>query len=227
MWTSFLGLCLWEPGQIQFCTPSKLFSLLLPPLQTRQLDVEVTSIVCHCDRCSVDDRKLCLCISCGYLLLPPDEQADICYVQYTITHWGDLAYLQNQYWFDPLFLFATGAVAALAKSSLAARYWLLTRNKFITLTLFCLITVATGGAFACGVTIAIFPEYTNRRKVIIPGTCVVISSENLAHHRSRDGHFNCVGSSRREDLVQFDRGEGPCSHRSHMSRHSLEETFNY
>ncbi|KAJ7675303.1 hypothetical protein B0H14DRAFT_3908891 [Mycena olivaceomarginata] len=94
---------------------------------------------------------------------------------YTITHWGDLAYLQNQYWFDPLFLFATGAVAALAKSSLAARYWLLTRNKFITLTLFCLITVATGGAFACGVTIAIFPEYTNRRKVIIPGTTWLIT----------------------------------------------------
>ncbi|KAJ7891852.1 hypothetical protein B0H14DRAFT_1042708 [Mycena olivaceomarginata] len=94
---------------------------------------------------------------------------------YTITHWGDLAYLQNQYWFDPLFLFATGAVAALAKSSLAARYWLLTRNKFITLTLFFLITVATGGAFACGVTIAIFPEYTNRRKVIIPGTTWLIT----------------------------------------------------
>ncbi|KAJ7703837.1 hypothetical protein B0H14DRAFT_3173212 [Mycena olivaceomarginata] len=54
-------------------------------------------------------------------------------------------------------------------------YWLLTRNKFITLTLFFLITVATGGAFACGVTIAIFPEYTNRRKVIIPGTTWLIT----------------------------------------------------
>ncbi|KAJ7800593.1 hypothetical protein B0H14DRAFT_3885507 [Mycena olivaceomarginata] len=94
---------------------------------------------------------------------------------YTITHWGDLAYLQNQYWFDPLYIFATGVVAALAQSFLAGRYWLLTRNKFITLTLFIFITVATGGAFACGVTIAMFPEYTNRRKVIIPATTWLIT----------------------------------------------------
>ncbi|KAJ7323816.1 hypothetical protein DFH08DRAFT_1028571 [Mycena albidolilacea] len=77
--------------------------------------------------------------------------------------------------FDPLYLFATGVVAALAQIFLAARYWLLTRNKFITLTLFVFITVATGGAFACGVTIAIFPEYTNRRKAIIPATTWLIT----------------------------------------------------
>ncbi|KAF8202687.1 hypothetical protein K438DRAFT_1965177 [Mycena galopus ATCC 62051] len=113
---------------------------------------------------------------------------------YTITHWGDLAYLENQYWFDPLYLFATGVVAASAQSFLAGRYWLLTRNKFITLTLFFFITVAvsfypsftplnsdfnrrwqTGGAFACGVTIAIFPEYTNRRKATIPATTWLIT----------------------------------------------------
>ncbi|KAJ7845663.1 hypothetical protein B0H13DRAFT_2094873 [Mycena leptocephala] len=97
----------------------------------------------------------------------------------------DLAYLQNQYWashfgpigrnFDPLYLFVTGVVAALAQSFLAARYWLLTRNKFITLTLFFFITVATGGAFACGVTIAIFPKYTNRWKAIIPATTWLIT----------------------------------------------------
>jgi hypothetical protein len=50
-----------------------------------------------------------------YLLLPPHGRADICHLQYTITHWGlsfylitivadpvrfsgDLTYLQNQYW---------------------------------------------------------------------------------------------------------------------------------
>ncbi|KAJ7237809.1 hypothetical protein C8J57DRAFT_1727794 [Mycena rebaudengoi] len=94
---------------------------------------------------------------------------------YTITHWGDLAYLQNQYWFDPLYLFATGIVAALAQGFLAARYWLLTRNKFITFTLFLFITVAAGGAFACGVTLTIFPEYKNRRKAIIPATTWLIT----------------------------------------------------
>ncbi|KAJ6525053.1 hypothetical protein DFH09DRAFT_1188984 [Mycena vulgaris] len=45
---------------------------------------------------------------------------------YTITHWGNLAYLQNQYWPIPLYMFTTGIVAALAQSFLAGRYWLLT-----------------------------------------------------------------------------------------------------
>ncbi|KAJ6504993.1 hypothetical protein C8R45DRAFT_1090755 [Mycena sanguinolenta] len=77
--------------------------------------------------------------------------------------------------FDPLYLFATGLVAALAQSFLAARYWLLTRNKFVALTLFCFITVAIGGAFACGIRIAQFPEYTNRKKVVIPATTWLIT----------------------------------------------------
>ncbi|KAF8215316.1 hypothetical protein K438DRAFT_1955292 [Mycena galopus ATCC 62051] len=112
---------------------------------------------------------------------------------YTITHWGDSAYLQNQYWashfgpirrniiehvidqFDPVYIFATGVVTALAQGFLAARYWLLTRNKFITLTLFFFITVTVGGAFAGGFTIAIFPEYTNRTKSIIPATIWLIT----------------------------------------------------
>ncbi|KAJ7672937.1 hypothetical protein B0H17DRAFT_1208511 [Mycena rosella] len=113
---------------------------------------------------------------------------------YTITHWGDLLYVQNQYWashsgpywkkhhrthvieqFVPLYIFTTGVVAALVQSFLAARYWLLTRNKFITLTLFFFITVAAGGAFACGVATAISPEYTDRRKAIIPGTTWLIA----------------------------------------------------
>ncbi|KAJ7689266.1 hypothetical protein B0H17DRAFT_1066812 [Mycena rosella] len=81
-----------------------------------------------------------------------------------------LAYLQNQYWFDPLYIFATGVVTASVQSFLTTRYWALTRNKFITLTLFFFVTVALGGAFASGVTLAIFPEYANRRKALIPAT---------------------------------------------------------
>ncbi|KAJ7216151.1 hypothetical protein C8J57DRAFT_1538114 [Mycena rebaudengoi] len=70
--------------------------------------------------------------------------------------------------FETLYLVATGVVTALVQSFLAGRYWLLTRSKFITIALFFFITVAAGGAFACGVTLAIFPEYKNRRKVTIP-----------------------------------------------------------
>ncbi|KAJ7349655.1 hypothetical protein DFH08DRAFT_958629 [Mycena albidolilacea] len=82
---------------------------------------------------------------------------------------------------DPLYISTTGVVAAFVQSFLAIRYWLLTTNKFITLLLFLFIAVAIGSAFAGGVTIVVFPKYTNQKKAIIPATCVGISSENLAH----------------------------------------------
>ncbi|KAF7346634.1 hypothetical protein MSAN_01800900 [Mycena sanguinolenta] len=94
---------------------------------------------------------------------------------YTIIHWGDLAYVQNQYWFDPLYVFSTGVVAALAQSFLTARYWLLARNKFITVILFFFIIVAAGGAFAGGVTLAVFPKYKDRNKATIPATTWLIA----------------------------------------------------
>ncbi|KAJ7080991.1 hypothetical protein C8R44DRAFT_895193 [Mycena epipterygia] len=76
---------------------------------------------------------------------------------------------------EPLCVFTTAAVAALAQSFLAARYWLLSENKFITLTLFIFITVAIGGAFTSAVTLVIFPEYKNRQKAIIPATIWLVS----------------------------------------------------
>ncbi|KAJ7903101.1 hypothetical protein B0H13DRAFT_2335263 [Mycena leptocephala] len=123
---------------------------------------------------------------------------------YTITHWEPvLGKSFRSYWknhnrthvieqFDPLYLFATGVVAALAQSFLAARYWLLTKNKFITLTLFFFITVA-----------------------------------NVAHHRSRDGHFNCVGSpvgiQENQVLVQGDQETSGPNHpdRNRWGDHSV------
>ncbi|KAJ7882318.1 hypothetical protein B0H13DRAFT_2344695 [Mycena leptocephala] len=111
---------------------------------------------------------------------------------YTITHWGDFAYLQSQYWATlpalPLFDWRS---AALAQSFLTARYWSLcafislcrgpapnsfqNQKQFITLTLFLFITAAIGGAFACALTIAIFPRYKDRGKVVIPGTIWLIA----------------------------------------------------
>ncbi|KAF8142493.1 hypothetical protein K438DRAFT_1877946 [Mycena galopus ATCC 62051] len=94
---------------------------------------------------------------------------------YTITHWGDLAYMQDQYWPYPLYVFTTGMVAALVQSFLATRYWRLTHNRFITLTLFFFIMVAIGGAFASALTLAIFPGYKDREKVMIPATTWLIA----------------------------------------------------
>ncbi|KAJ6475163.1 hypothetical protein DFH09DRAFT_1217540 [Mycena vulgaris] len=44
---------------------------------------------------------------------------------------------------EPFFVYTTGIVAAMAQSFLTSRYLLLTKNKFIALTLFFLITVAS------------------------------------------------------------------------------------
>ncbi|KAF7368385.1 hypothetical protein MVEN_00160300 [Mycena venus] len=96
---------------------------------------------------------------------------------YTITHWGDLAYVQNQYWASQFGSIEGNVIklTGLSQSFLTVRYWRLTKNKFITVTLFFFITVAAGGAFASGVTIAVFPEYKNRRKVMIPATTWLIT----------------------------------------------------
>ncbi|KAJ7089470.1 hypothetical protein C8R44DRAFT_892425 [Mycena epipterygia] len=75
----------------------------------------------------------------------------------------------------PLYLFTTSIVAALAQSFLVFKYWRLTKNKFITLILFFFITVAIGGGFASAVMLAIFPEYKNRQKAIIPATTWLIT----------------------------------------------------
>ncbi|KAJ7884892.1 hypothetical protein B0H13DRAFT_2045354 [Mycena leptocephala] len=82
---------------------------------------------------------------------------------YQITHWGDLAYLQNQYWASHF-----GAIGR----NIIER---ITKNKFITLTLFFFITVAAGGAFASGAIVAIFPQYKDRGKVLIPATTWLVA----------------------------------------------------
>ncbi|KAJ6472455.1 hypothetical protein C8R45DRAFT_1103904 [Mycena sanguinolenta] len=78
--------------------------------------------------------------------------------------------------FDPLYVFSTSIVAALAQSFLVVRYWLFTKNKLITLTLFFFIIVTAGAAFAGGVTISIFPKYADRGKATIPVIMWVITA---------------------------------------------------
>ncbi|KAJ6461806.1 hypothetical protein C8R45DRAFT_1028019 [Mycena sanguinolenta] len=132
--------------------------------------VEVFQAVYYYRHFKNDDWKLKLLVSS---IITIDSVSMI--ANYASVYLVYSAYLENQYWFDPLYLFSTGVVAALAQSFLAARYWLLTKNKFITLTLFFFIIVAAGGAFACGVTLSIFPEYANRAKATIPATTWLIS----------------------------------------------------
>ncbi|KAF8169742.1 hypothetical protein K438DRAFT_1774120 [Mycena galopus ATCC 62051] len=75
----------------------------------------------------------------------------------------------------PLYVFTTGIVAALAQSFLTVRYWLLTKSRFITLTLFLFITTAIGGAFATAITLVISPGYKDREKAVVPGTIFFVA----------------------------------------------------
>ncbi|KAJ6571205.1 hypothetical protein B0H19DRAFT_1255195 [Mycena capillaripes] len=129
---------------------------------------------------------------------------------YTITHWGDLGYLQIQDWASHLGPIERDIIERMFSSSLSRSFslrlalWLLlpkfswsldtgscaclyrcvkaqlltrsrTKNRFITFVLFCFIIVATGGAFASAITIAMFPRYEDRRKLIIPATTWLIT----------------------------------------------------
>ncbi|KAJ6512830.1 hypothetical protein C8R45DRAFT_1087945 [Mycena sanguinolenta] len=73
----------------------------------------------------------------------------------------DPAYLLNQNWPIPLYLFATGLVAASVQLFLVIRYWRLTRNIFTTSILLLLVLAAFGGAYWSGITIAIFPAFAD------------------------------------------------------------------
>ncbi|KAJ6568811.1 hypothetical protein B0H19DRAFT_1256522 [Mycena capillaripes] len=151
-------------------------SSILYTVEVIQLDVEVASIVCYYDRFRVDDRKLCLCISLhNHSLGRSGVSAEPVLGKSFRSYWKKLNrthVIEQPY---PLFLFTTGIMAALAQGFLAVRYWLLTRNKFITVTLFLFITVSIGGAFASALSLAIFPAYKDRGKAVLPATTWAIA----------------------------------------------------
>ncbi|KAJ7325433.1 hypothetical protein DFH08DRAFT_817114 [Mycena albidolilacea] len=145
-------------------------------LYTVEVIQAFAGIVCHRDRFRVGDRKLCLCISLhnhslGRFGVSAEPVLGKSFRSYWKKH-NQTHIIEQPY---PLYVFTTGVVAALVQSFLAVRYWLLSKNKFITLTLFLFITVAIGGAFASAVTLAIFPGYKDRETVLIPATTWLIA----------------------------------------------------
>ncbi|KAK1231982.1 hypothetical protein PQX77_004905 [Marasmius sp. AFHP31] len=95
---------------------------------------------------------------------------------YTITHWGNEVFLKRQYWPMPVYLVTTGASAWIVQHFLIFRYWLLSRNKFITPFLILSSMIAFAGAIVTAVVIVKFPEYENRAKADIPVTTWLVAS---------------------------------------------------
>ncbi|KAF7374484.1 hypothetical protein MSAN_00332700 [Mycena sanguinolenta] len=93
----------------------------------------------------------------------------------TITNGFNPAYLENQYWPVPLYLFTTGVVALSVQMFLVIRYWKLTKNILVAPIIFLFVLVAAGGSFTCGVTIAMYPAFAQRDKVKIPATIWLVT----------------------------------------------------
>ncbi|KAK1231970.1 hypothetical protein PQX77_004890 [Marasmius sp. AFHP31] len=95
---------------------------------------------------------------------------------YTITHWGDEVFLKRQYWPMPVYLVTTGASTWMVQHFLIFRYWLLSRNKFITPFLILSSMIAFTGTIVTTVVIIRFPEYQDRTKADIPVTTSLVAS---------------------------------------------------
>ncbi|KAJ7466291.1 hypothetical protein FB451DRAFT_1260590 [Mycena latifolia] len=123
-----------------------------------------------------DDWKLKTLVSVAFLVDTVSTVGDYaCVYLYTVTHASDPGYLADQHWPIPLYLITTAVIAVLVQSFLVIRYWWFTRNILVTLLNFFLSIVAFGGAFTCGVIIAMFPAFKEREKVKIPATIWLVT----------------------------------------------------
>ncbi|KAJ7205482.1 hypothetical protein GGX14DRAFT_568820 [Mycena pura] len=114
-----------------------------------------------------DEWKLKTLVIVAFLIDTVSTLGDYaCVYLYTITHAGDPAYLADQHWPIPLYIFTTAVIAILVQSYLALRYWRF-KNIAVTLIILFLIITAFGVICAIGVFIALFPAVKVRYKVEI------------------------------------------------------------
>ncbi|KAF8203577.1 hypothetical protein K438DRAFT_2015199 [Mycena galopus ATCC 62051] len=99
-----------------------------------------------------------------------------CVYLYTITHAGDLAYLNKQHWPVPLYLISTSLVAIQVQSYLTLRYWRFTKNTIVVGFLSLVILASFCGGVATGLVIVLFPAFKDRMKVKVSGTIWIITS---------------------------------------------------
>ncbi|ESK89119.1 hypothetical protein Moror_5292 [Moniliophthora roreri MCA 2997] len=93
-----------------------------------------------------------------------------CVYLYTITHWGDEDYLHRQYWPIPVYLITTGVSAWIVQHFLIYRFWMLSKNWYISIVLVLTSISAMAGSIATAVIIIQHPGYEDRDTVRIPVT---------------------------------------------------------
>ncbi|ESK84453.1 hypothetical protein Moror_6197 [Moniliophthora roreri MCA 2997] len=94
----------------------------------------------------------------------------VCVYLYTITHWGDTEYLNSQQWQLPTHLITTGISALIVQNFLIWRFWMLSKNWYISLLLVGTSMSGTAGSLAAAVIIIQHPGYEYRGAVRIPAS---------------------------------------------------------
>ncbi|KAJ7249629.1 hypothetical protein C8J57DRAFT_1723826 [Mycena rebaudengoi] len=123
-----------------------------------------------------DDWKLKTLVAVTFLIDTVSTVVDyVCVYLYVITHAGDPLYLVNTHWPLPFYVIATAVVAIVVQTFLVVRYWRITQKTIVALFLALLIASAFGGSFACGLMIALYPTFEDRRKIKIPATIWLVT----------------------------------------------------
>ncbi|KAG7086314.1 hypothetical protein E1B28_002278 [Marasmius oreades] len=99
-----------------------------------------------------------------------------CAYMYTVIHWGDRDFLQNQNWTFPVYLVTTGASAVIVQQFLIYRFWTLTNGRIVTAYLALASLAAFGGAIATAVIVVQHSTFGERGAVRIPVTIWLIAS---------------------------------------------------
>ncbi|KAJ6533556.1 hypothetical protein B0H19DRAFT_1186272 [Mycena capillaripes] len=99
----------------------------------------------------------------------------ICVYLYTITHAGDLEYLESIHWPLPLYGFTTGVLAVLCQAYLVVRYWRFAQKTLIALSLSFGIMISFGSVFTLGLMVTLYPSFADRSKFKIPSALWLVS----------------------------------------------------
>ncbi|KIY64844.1 hypothetical protein CYLTODRAFT_492794 [Cylindrobasidium torrendii FP15055 ss-10] len=85
-----------------------------------------------------------------------------CIYLYTITHWGDKAYILTQNWAVPTYVILSGLSAFVVQLFLVYRFWSLSKNWLATPFLGLCACSAFAGAIANGITVTQHSAYAER-----------------------------------------------------------------
>ncbi|KAH8919966.1 hypothetical protein BT69DRAFT_1284404 [Atractiella rhizophila] len=91
-----------------------------------------------------------------------------CVYGYTVTNWGNEAYLLRQGWHFPAYVLLTATTAIVVQSYFIQRYLRLSRNFIVTGLLAILSLLAFAGSIALSSIVARYPDYSERSKIKIP-----------------------------------------------------------